>query len=182
MSQLTQNRIFYLYTLGKAATLLAKDLGFKNVIECSGDSGSILEKFIINRNTLINRGNVIYAGAKEISFNLPKELSCLGYKVKRYKIYSSEKISHFSSSFVSLVKNNSVAWVILLSAKGAKAFNANAKKVFNREELSYVNFACISSNVAKSLNKNYFKTFYPKTPNINFLKKIISQYEKKHGT
>ena len=181
LSQLTHNRIFCLYTLGKAATLLAKKLGFKNIIECSGDSGNILKEFISNKNKLINRGNIIYAGAKEISFNLPKELSLLGYKVKRYKIYSSEAINQFSSDFVSLVKNKNIAWIILLSAKGARTFYANAKIFFNKEDLSYINFACISSNVAKNLNKKYFKVFYPETPNINFIKKIILQYEKKYG-
>ena len=131
LSQLTQNRIFILYTLGKAATLLAKKLGFKNIIECTGDSGNILLNFIKNnKNKLINRGNIIYAGAKEISFNLPKELSSLGYKVKRYKIYSSEAINQFSSNFLNLVKKRNVSWIVLLSSKGAKAFQANAKKGF----------------------------------------------------
>ncbi|GIR46509.1 MAG: hypothetical protein CM15mP56_0850 [Alphaproteobacteria bacterium] len=183
LSQLTQNRIFDLYTLGKAATLLAKKLGFKNIIECNGDSGNILLSFIKNnKNKLINRGNIIYAGAKEISFNLPKELNRLGYKVKRYKIYSTEAINQFSSNFLNLVKKRNVSWIVLLSSKGAKAFQANARKAFNKEELSCINFACISSNVAKNLNKKHFKTFYPETPNINFIKKIISQYEKKYGS
>ena len=182
LSELTQNRIFNLYTLGKAATLLAKKLGFKNIIECNGDSGNILLNFIRNnKNKFINRGNVIYAGAKEISFNLPKELSRLGYKVKRYKIYSSEAINQFSSNFVNLVKKRNVSWIVLLSSKGAKAFQDNAKKAFSKEELSCINFACISSNVAKKLNKKYFKTFYPEIPNVNFIKKIISQCEKKYG-
>ena len=183
LSTLTQNRTFLLYTLGKAATLLAKELGFKNIIECTGDSGSMLLNFIKNnKNKIINRGNVIYAGAKEISFNLPKELNSLGYKVKRYKIYSTEAINQFSSSFLNLVKNKNVSWIVLLSSKGAKAFQANAKKSFNEEELSSINFACISSNVAENLNKKYFKIFYPETPNLNYIKKVISQYEKKYGT
>ena len=183
LSQLTQNRVFDLYTLGKAATLLAKKLGFKNIIECNGDSGNILSSFIRNnKNKLVNRGNVIYAGAKEISFNLPKEFSRLGYKVKRYKIYSSEAINQFSSNFVNLIKKKNVSWIVLLSSKGAKVFLANAKKVFNKEDFSCVNFACISSNVAKNLNKKYFKTFYPETANISFIKKIISQCEKKYGS
>merc|ERR1711991_78885 len=107
---------------------------------------------------VINRGNVIYAGAKEISFNLPKELNSLGFKVKRYKIYSTEVINQFSSNFLNLVKKKNISWIVLLSSKGAKAFQANAKKVFNKEDLSYINFACISSNIAKNLNNKYFKT------------------------
>ena len=183
LSQLTKNRSFDLYTLGKAATLLAKKLGFKNIIECNGDSGNILLNFIRNnKNKLVNRGNVIYAGAKEISFNLPKELNRLGYKVKRYKIYSSEAINQFSSNFVNLVKKRNVSWIVLLSSKGATAFQANAKKAFDKKELSCINFVCISSKVAKNLNKKHFKVFYPEKPNLNFIKKVISQYEKKYGT
>ena len=130
----------------------------------------------------MNRSNVIYVGAKEISFNLPKKLSSLGYKVKRYKIYSTEAINQFSSNFLNLVKKRNVSWIVLLSSKGAKAFQANAKKAFDKEELSCINFACISSNVAKNLNKKHFKIFYPEKPNLNFIKKVISQYEKKYGT
>ena len=183
LSTLTKNKNFDLYTLGKAASLLAKELGFKNIIECSGDSVSILMNFISNnKKKIASKGNIIYAGAKEISFNLPRELSNLGFKVKRYKIYSSETINQFSSSFVKLVKNRNVAWVVLLSSKGAKAFRTNSKKVFNKEDLSYINFACISSNVAKNLNKENFKSFYPETSNINFIKKIILKYEKTYGT
>merc|ERR1712070_301376 len=130
-----------------------------------------------NKSKIFNKGSIIYAGAKEISFNLPKELSSLGYKVKRYKIYSTEAINQFSSNFLNLVRKRNVSWIVLLSSKGAKAFQANAKKAFNKEELSCINFACISSNVAKKLNKKYFRTFYPETPNINFIEKIISQCE-----
>merc|ERR1712046_511110 len=87
--------------------------------------GSIIEN---NKNKLVNRGNIIYAGAKEISFNLPKELSRLGYKVNRYKIYSSEAINQFSSNFINLVKKRSVSWIVLLSSKGAKAFKLMQKR------------------------------------------------------
>lgn len=182
LSTLTSDKNFQLYTLGRAATLLAKKLGFKNIIECSGDSGNILTNFISNnQNNKDYRGNIIYVGAKEISFNLPEKLGSLGYAVKRYQIYKTETISKFSTSFVKLVKNKNVSWIILLSSKGAKAFHSNAKKVFNKEDFLPINFACISKNVALNLNEEYFKTFYPKKPNINYVKKIILKYEKKYG-
>ena len=183
LSTLTKNRNFCLYTLGKASFLLAKKFGFKNIIECNGDSGSILSNFIENnKSKKVNRGNIIYAGAKEISFNLPKELNFLGYSVKRYKIYSSIAVNRFASNFIKLVKNRSVSWIVLLSSKGAISFKENAKNVFNEEDFSYIKFACISSNVSKSLNQEHYKTFYPEIPNVDFIKKIISKYEKKYGT
>ncbi|MAK09276.1 MAG: hypothetical protein CML36_02175 [Rhodobacteraceae bacterium] len=183
LSKLTDDRNFYLYSLGKSSSLLAKNLGFKNIIECSGDSVSILNNFISNNKFYkVNKGNIIYAGAKEISFNLPKRLIELGYNVKRYKLYSAETINNFNSNFINLVKRREVLWIILLSSKGAKTFYTNCKKLLNKEDLSNINFACISNKVAKNLNKKYLKIFYPKIPNINYIEKIISNYEKKYGT
>tara|TARA_B100000900_G_C20551372_1_gene704871 strand:+ start:479 stop:1267 length:789 start_codon:yes stop_codon:yes gene_type:complete len=183
LSKLTKERDFYLYSLGKSSSLLAKNLGFKNIIECSGDSGSILNNFISNDKFYkVNKGNVIYAGAKEISFNLPKRLQELGYNIKRYKLYSAETINDFNNSFINLVKRKKVLWIILLSSKGAKAFDVNSQKIFTKKDLSSINFACISNKVAKNLNEKYLKIFYPKIPDINYIKKIILKYEKKYGT
>ena len=183
LSKLTTNRNFYLYSLGKSSSLLAKKLGFKNIIECSGDSGSILNNFIVNNKFYkVNKGNVIYVGAKEISFNLPKRLNDLGYNVRRYKLYSSEAITNFNNTFINLVKRKKVLWVILLSSKGAKAFYENSKRNFTKEDLSSINFACLSSKVAKNLNKKYLRIFYPKIPNINYIKNLILKYEKKYGS
>ena len=183
LSKLTKNRNFYLYSLGRSSSLLAKNLGFKNIIECSGDSASIVNNFISkNKFYKVNKGNIIYAGAKEISSNLPERLNELGYNVKRYKLYSSESINGFNNSFINLVKRKKVLWVVLLSSKGAKAFYKNSKKKFSKEDLSCINFACISKKVAENLNEKYLKIFYPKIPDINYIKKIILKYEKKYGT
>merc|ERR1712167_327016 len=87
-------------------------------------------------------------------------------------LYSSETINNFNNSFINLVKRKKVLWVILLSSKGAKAFNTNSKKNFTKEDLSSINFACISNKVAKNLSEKYLKIFYPKIPDINYIKKL----------
>ncbi len=184
LSKLTSDRSFHIYVLGKSSQLLATKLGFKNIIECNGDSVTILKHFIKNKKKYFknNKGDVIYAGAKDISFDLPKQLKDLGCKVKRYKIYSSEKVNSFTSEFINLVKNRKISWVILLSQKGAKNFYDNCIKIFSQEDISSMKFACISANVAQNLKEEYFKKFFPKTPNLNYIKEIILKNERKYGT
>ena len=106
----------------------------------------------------------------------------LGYKVIRYKIYSSDAVDSFTKNFVKQVKNRKVSWIVLLSAKGAKAFYKNSKRVFNKDDLSNLQFVCISANVAKHLKTKYFKTFFPKYPNTDFIINTISNDEKNYGT
>ena len=63
--------------------MLARKLGFKNIIECSGDSANMLKQIKKNfKCDEIKGRNIIYAGAKEISFNLPNKLNELGYSKK----------------------------------------------------------------------------------------------------
>ena len=49
LSRLTFERNFLLYTLGEASKNLARKLGFKNIIECNGDSVRMFKVFINNR-------------------------------------------------------------------------------------------------------------------------------------
>ena len=89
LSELMQQRDIQLYTMGEASSILAKKLNFKNIIECNGDSVKIVEAFLKNKYNSSNKKkeDIIYVGAKDISYNLPRKMEELGYTVKRYKIY-----------------------------------------------------------------------------------------------
>ena len=50
---MTMERNFKLYTLGEASKNLAKELGFKNIIECNRDSDRMLEVFLNNNKNYI---------------------------------------------------------------------------------------------------------------------------------
>ena len=184
LSKLTQERNMSLFILGKSSNYLAKNLGFKNIIECAGDSVSMLVKLVDNKDKFFKRnmGDIIYAGAKNISFNLPAEIEKLGYNVKRYKIYSSEAVNSFTKDFILWVKRKEVSWVVLLSVKGARTFYNNSKKYLSEKDISNLKFACISENVAKKLNKPYFKKFFPTSPNTDYIREVIFKYERDNGT
>ena len=175
LSKLCLEKKFTLFTLGNSAKLLANDLGYKNIIECNGDSANMLKSFLkLKKKKFINeKGDIIYAGAKEISFNLPARLHELGFKVDRYRLYNTQFVKNFNNKFIELVKKRKVAWIVLLSVKGAKCYNKLSKKVFNKEDEANIKFICISSKVAEALCKNSDIKFFPQYPGIKHIKKII---------
>ena len=184
LSRITVERNFILYTLGDASKKLAKKLGFKNIIECNGDSARMLEIFVNNNksSSYKKKGTLIYLGAKNISYNLPAKLTDLGYVIERYKIYKTSNIKKFNNRFINLVQKKSIAWIILLSAKGAKNFYSLSNKVFSKEEISELKFACLSKNISDVLiKKNYNKKFCS-FPNVDHIKKLILNNESEHGT
>lgn len=184
LSKLCKEKNFSLFTLGEASKKLAIKLGYKNIIECSEDSANMLRVFLKNKNNFLKneKGEIIYAGAKNISFNLPGKISELGYKVKRYKLYRSDSVEKLNLKFVNLVKKKSVSWIILLSTKGAKNFNFLSKKNFSKKEISHINFLCISNKVSKVLNNNRYTKFFPEFYSVDNIKKIILNNGGKYGS
>ena len=184
LSRLTFKRNFLLYTLGEASKNLAKKLGFKNIIECNGDSGRMLKIFIDNNksSSYKKKGALIYLGANNISFNLPAKLADLGYIIQRYKVYKTVNVKRLSDTFIKLVQKKSIAWVVLLSKKGARNFYSLSNKVFSEAEISELKFACLSKNIADVLIKKNYNKVFCNFPNVDQIKKLILNNESEHGT
>ena len=91
-------------------------------------------------------------------------------------------MKNLNTKFINLVQKKSIAWIVLLSRKGAKNFYSLSNKVFSKEEISELKFACLSKNIADVLiKKNYNKAFCD-FPNVDNLKKLILNNESKYGT
>ncbi len=183
LSSLSKNRDFNIYVLGRAAKILAQTLGYKNIIESNGDSAKMLRVFLEDKKKLLKdkKGEIIYAGAKDISFNLPEKLKELGFKVRVYKLYKTDPVGSFNEKFLDLIKKKKISWIILLSSKGAKRFYQLCNKQFRNNELIKIKFICVSEKVSKILqNKNYLK-FFPKLSGVNYIKEIIKNNGGKYG-
>ena len=184
LSRMTMERNFKLYTLGEASKNLAKELGFKNIIECNRDSDRMLEVFLNNNksSSFKQKGTLIYLGAKNISYNLPAKLTSLGYVIERHKIYKTENVKKLNKDFINLVQKKSIAWIVLLSIKGARNFYSLSNKIFSKEEISELKFACLSKNIADVLVKKNYKKKFCSFPNVQYIKKLILNSEGEHGT
>ena len=69
LSDLIDNKNLKIFTLGLSSACYARNIGFKNVIDCDGDGDKMVS--IILRKTRNDKGKIIYAGAKNISVNIP---------------------------------------------------------------------------------------------------------------
>ena len=174
-AELSKNRIIPIYTVASTSKKTAKKLGFKNVIDCQGDSVKMYQ--VILDNCEVKNGELIYIGAESISLDLPKMLQNVGYKVKRYIVYKTKEVEALDKKFLNLIKLKRVKWIVLLSQKGAFNFN---KLIFNYitfNQLKNIKFACLSENIAAELSDKIKFKFFPTSPSLKKLKSIIMQNE-----
>jgi len=128
-SQLSKKRNIPLYTVGSTSKKVAEKLGYKNVIDCQGDSVKMFNVVLKSCNK--NNGDLTYIGAKSISFDIPKMLLDVGYKVKRYIVYKTREVNVIDNKFLNLIKLKKIKWIVLLSRKGASNFNKLFLIIFN---------------------------------------------------
>ena len=175
LSELSYDRTTKLFAVGKTTKKLAKKLGYKNVIDCEGDSGKMFN--MVLKQTCKELGHLIYVGAKDISLDIPKMLKEVGYKVKRFVVYKTNNVDVIDSKFVNLLKLNKIKWIVLLSEKGAYNFNRLVEKDINLKYFLNVKFACLSKKVANKLSRRIISKFYPSNPSLDELKYIIMKNE-----
>ena len=179
LSDLIDNKNLKIFTLGLSSACYARNIGFKNVIDCDGDGDKMVSTIL--RKTRNDKGKIIYAGAKNISVNIPHILRNKGYEVDRISLYSTTKIREFSSQFLNMVKNAEVAWIVLLSQKGAQYFYKIFDKKFQLKDKKAIKYACLSAKIASELKSKDYKIFFPEKPSINQIENLITNYEKNHG-
>ena len=175
LSEISKNRNITMYTVGSTSKKVAETLGYKNVIDCQGDSVKMYNKVLNNCSK--NNGDLIYIGAESISLDLPKMLTDVGYKVKRYIVYKTREVDVIDNKFFELIEQKKIKWIVLLSKKGASSFNKLVMNNIKFNQLENINFACLSESIAKELSKRVKLKFFPKQPTLNKLKSIIIQNE-----
>ena len=174
-SGLSKNRIIPIYTVGNTSKKLAKRLGFKNVIDCQGDSGKMFKKVL--KTSCKSNGSLIYVGAKNISLDLPNMLRNEGYKVKRYIVYKTKEVKVIDEKLNNLIKFKQIKWIVLLSKKGASNFNKLFLRNFDFSQFEKIKFACLSENIAKELDYKIKLKFFPNKPALNLLKNVKMKNE-----
>ena len=174
-SKLSSDKLIKIFTIGSSTKKLALELGYKNVIDCNGDSVKMFN--IVINNTLKENGKLIFVGAKDISVDVPRMLKRIGYEVERYVVYKTKEFQVMDKKFINLIKCGKVDWIVLLSNKGAANFYRLSKKYLNLSLLSNIKFAFLSKNIASELPESIMYKFFPRKPSINNLKNIILKKE-----
>ncbi len=171
LANLSNNRSVKIFTIGSSTKNLSEKLGYKNVIDCDGDSVKMYE--VVIKNTKIADGSLIYVGADNISVDLPNMFKKAGYRVRRYIVYKTEELKVIDKNFIAMIKDRKVSWVVLLSRKGAANFYNLVKKYIKLNYFSDVKFACLSKKIADELPNSIAYKYVPNKPSLDNLKNMI---------
>ena len=152
ISELENLKLKKTYCVGKSTAEIAIQLGFKNI--CYPEEGNA--RSLIN---LISKDKDMlqtfhYLRGNKVSFDLKKELSGLGYKIKETIIYK-QKNNKLSDNQKSLIMSGKIGGIIFFSASVAKLFCKDIQIVPNR-----FLFFCISDRVANNIIKSNIKGDY----------------------
>ena len=143
ISELENLKLKKTYCVGKSTAEIATQLGFKNI--CYPEEGNA--RSLIN---LISKDKDMlqtfhYLRGNKVSFDLKKELSDLGFKIKETIVYD-QVFNKLSSEQKKLIMDGKVLGSIFFSASVAKYFCDYLKKVPD----GFL-FFCISDRVADNI-------------------------------
>ena len=175
LAALKKNRNIPLFTVGSTSKVIAKKFGFKNVIDCKGDSVKMYN--VILSRVSKNKGKLVYIGAESLSLDLPMMLRKAGYEIKRYIVYKTKEVSVINNNFLNLLKLKKIEWILLLSKKGAFSFNKLVVDKVEHSQLEKIKFACLSKNISLELSEKLKYKFFPVQPTLNKLVSTIMQNE-----
>ena len=146
LSELEDLKLKKIYCVGKSTTEIASQFGFKNICYPEEGNARSLIKLISKEKDFLQSFH--YLRGNKVSFDLKKELSDLGYKIKETIIYKQEN-NKLTDEQKILINNGKIGGIIFFSASIAKLFYENIKKVSD----GFL-FFCISDRVADNIIKS----------------------------
>ncbi len=159
--------------VGQENALYAKKNGFSNIINISQDSIELVNFIISNYNT--KGTNFLYLSAAKVSGNIKENLILAGYNIKRLPIYEMTASKELSQQTINKILSQQIHGILFYSQRTAKIF---INLLIKHKLISYcklINIYCLSSNIAKEFDNNYFlKIKYCKFPNHSSMLELIN--------
>lgn len=173
ISELEYLKLKKIYCVGKATAEIAIKKGFKEVFFTEeGNVNGLIDLISKDANKF---QTFHYMRGKNISFDLKKALSDLGYKVKETIIYK-QYLTKISETQKNLIRNGKISGIIFFSASVAKLFCEDLKKVSD----GFL-FYCISDRVSDMILKSDIRGKYivkvSKQPNLESIIDLICKEE-----
>ncbi len=128
--------------------------GFNNTIAASGTVNA-LKNIILNSEKKIK--NLAYFCGDVVSYELDKDLSSSGFKVKKIINYSSTKITDLNSESLNLIKKNQPDITLIYSKRSAESFDEIVRKYSLSELMTHCTVMCISKKIEDFLKSKGWK-------------------------
>ena len=135
--------------------------GFNNTVAASGTVNA-LKNIILNSDQKIK--NLAYLCGDVVSYDLDKDLSLSGFKVKKIVNYTSNKITDLNNESLHLIKKNPPNVTLIYSKRSAESFDEIVRKYSLLELMTQCTVMCISKKIKEFLESKGWKkteTFNP---------------------
>ena len=146
------------FCVGEATEKTARNNGFQNVIAAEGNVENLKE--LILQNFDKKYGSLIYISGETVSTDLDRQLSKVGYNVKRIVNYRTSHNKNFNEEFVKELKQKMPDIVYVYSQNSAASF-LNYIKLQQLESLwMNTNLMCIGEKTSSILNEIKWKKIF----------------------
>ena len=135
--------------------------GFSNTVAASGTVNA-LKNIILNSEEKIK--NLAYLCGDIVSYDLDKDLSLSGLKVRKIINYKSNKITNLNSENLDLIKKYPPNITLIYSKRSAESFDEIVRKYSISELMTHCTVMCISKKIEEFLKSKGWKkteTFNP---------------------
>ena len=129
--------------------------GFNNTVAASGTVNA-LKNIILNSDQKIK--NLAYLCGDVVSYDLDKDLSLSGFKVKKIVNYTSNKITDLNNESLDLIKKNPPNVTLIYSKRSAESFDEIVRKYSLLELMTQCTVMCISKKIEIYLKSKGWKT------------------------
>ena len=128
--------------------------GFNNTVAASGTVNA-LKNIILNSDQKIK--NLAYLCGDVVSYDLDKDLSLSGFKVKKIVNYTSNKITDLNNESLDLIKKNPPNVTLIYSKRSAESFDEIVRKYSLLELMTQCTVMCISKKIKEFLKSKGWK-------------------------
>lgn len=163
-----------LLAVGPGTGELARELGFREVIEGPGTGRELAE--LIREKVDPSAGALVHLAAETLAFDLKGALAGDGFEVRTEVVYRTEPASSLSADATAALRDHRIDGVVLMSPRTARVYTKLAADGGLVAETRRVVHFCLSDAVARELSPlGTVKTVVARLPNSQEMLALIAR-------
>jgi uroporphyrinogen-III synthase len=139
-----------LLAVGPGTAALARQLGFKDIVEGDGTGVSLVPEIV--RLSKTNARTFIHLAGDVLAFDLAAALASERIPIRALTVYRSIAARTFTPQVAEALRNGDIDVVALMSPRTAETWARLAGSLSPSVDFSALTYACLSENVAKALS------------------------------
>jgi uroporphyrinogen-III synthase len=138
-----------LFAVGPGTGALARDLGFRQVIEGPGTGRELAD--VIRKSARPTDGALVHLAAEQLAFDLKRALAPDGFDVVTHVVYATEAAASFPPTVVQDFRAGAFDGVVLMSPRTARVYVTLVAEADLKAAARRLTHFCLSHAVAQEL-------------------------------